>query len=63
LCILSFLVGAIGIGMLSSIPNSFMFLMCVGWTAVKPNRTPARKPALATGVQRITVLARAGARA
>jgi len=41
LCILSFLIGAIGMGMLSSIPNSFMFLMCVGWTSVRPVRSPA----------------------
>jgi hypothetical protein len=27
--------------MLSSIPNSFMFLMCVGWTSVRPVRSPA----------------------
>jgi hypothetical protein len=36
LCILNFMTGAIGIGMLSSIPNSFMFLLCVGWTSVSP---------------------------
>jgi hypothetical protein len=36
LCLLSFLVGAIGIGTLSSVPNSVMLLMCVGWTSVKP---------------------------
>jgi hypothetical protein len=38
LCILSFLIGAIGLGMLSSIPNSFMFLLAVGWTSVSPVR-------------------------
>jgi hypothetical protein len=42
LCILTFLIGAIGIGMLSSIPNTFMFLLCVGWTAVRPVRMPAK---------------------
>jgi hypothetical protein len=42
LCVLSFLIGAIGMGMLSSVPNSFMFLLCVGWTAVSPVRLSAR---------------------
>ncbi len=43
-CVLAFVVGTIGIGMLSSIPNTFMFLLCVGWTAVKPLREPAMAP-------------------
>jgi hypothetical protein len=40
--------------MLSSIPNTFMFLLCVGWTSVRPERAtvpaqtrvapPARMP-------------------
>jgi hypothetical protein len=41
LCILTFFIGAIGNGMLSSIPNTFLFLLCVGWTAVRPARTTA----------------------
>jgi len=36
LCVLSFMIGALGMGMLSSIPNTFMLLMTVGWTAVSP---------------------------
>jgi hypothetical protein len=42
LCILSFMIGTIGMGMLSSIPNSFMFLLCVGWTSVSPGPVSAR---------------------
>jgi hypothetical protein len=42
LCILSFLIGMIGIGLLSSIPNTFLFLLCVGWTSVKPAGIPLR---------------------
>lgn len=41
LCLLTFLIGVIGIGMLSSVPNSFMFLLCVGWTSVSPILAPA----------------------
>jgi hypothetical protein len=41
LCGLNFLVGLIGVGMLSSIPNTFMFLLCVGWTSVRPQRDAA----------------------
>jgi hypothetical protein len=44
LCILSFLIGAIGSGMLSSIPNTFMFLLCVGWTSVSPLTAAATEP-------------------
>ena len=42
LCILSFMIGTIGMGMLSSIPNSFLFLLSVGWTSVTPIRVSAR---------------------
>ncbi len=52
LCLLSFLIGAIGIGMLSSIPNSFMFVLFLGWASV----TPVRMPAIAS-----TQMARPGA--
>jgi hypothetical protein len=41
LCILNFVIGVIGIGMLSSIPNTFMFLLLVGWTSVRPERVTA----------------------
>ncbi len=44
LCLLSFLIGAIGIGMLSSIPNSFLFLLFLGWTSVRPEPVPVRAP-------------------
>jgi hypothetical protein len=44
LCLLSFLIGAIGIGMLSSIPNSFLFLVFLGWTSVSPVSVPVRAP-------------------
>lgn len=44
LCLLTFLIGVIGMGMLSSVPNSFMFLMCLGWTAVSPVRAAATAP-------------------
>jgi hypothetical protein len=36
LCVLTLLVGVIGTGMLSSVPNTFLFLLCVGWTSVRP---------------------------
>ena len=41
LCVLNFLIGAIGVGMLSSMPNTFLFLLCVGWTSVRPERVAA----------------------
>jgi len=41
LCILTFLIGMIGVGMLSSVPNTFLFLLCVGWTSVRPERVAA----------------------
>ena len=44
LCILTFLTAAIGNGMLSSIPNTFLFLLCVGWTSVRPERATAPVP-------------------
>jgi hypothetical protein len=54
LCVLTFVTATIGNGMLSSIPNTFMFLLCVGWTSVRPERAtvpaqtrvapPARMP-------------------
>ena len=44
LCLLSFLTASIGIGLLSSIPNTFLFLLCVGWTSVRPERRPATAP-------------------
>jgi hypothetical protein len=42
LCVLTFVTAAIGNGMLSSIPNTFMFLLCVGWTSVRPAGVAAR---------------------
>jgi hypothetical protein len=44
LCVLSWFVGALGLGMLTSIPNSFMFLLTVGWTSVSPVRLAAALP-------------------
>jgi hypothetical protein len=41
LCLLIFLIGAIGIGTLSSVPNSFLFLVFLGWTSVRPLSAPA----------------------
>jgi len=41
LCLLIFLIGAIGIGTLSSVPNSFIFLVFLGWTSVRPLSAPA----------------------
>jgi hypothetical protein len=60
LCILSFLIGVIGLGMLSSIPNSFMFLLCVGWTSVSPVAAVA-KPQTVARSQPLSISA--GARA
>jgi hypothetical protein len=61
LSILSFLIGAIGIGMLSSIPNSFLFLLSVGWAAVSPLREPATafSQVAGRGVMPVSVEARA----
>jgi hypothetical protein len=44
LTIVGFVIAAIGIGMLSSIPNTFLFLLCVGWTSVSPVRESAAAP-------------------
>jgi hypothetical protein len=41
LCILTFLIAAIGNGMLSSVPNTFLFLLCIGWTSVRPEHVTA----------------------
>jgi len=61
LCLLSFLIGAIGIGMLSSIPNSFMFLLFVGWTSVRPVPAPVRVYGTLAGPGRVPVPAGAQA--
>jgi hypothetical protein len=42
LCILIFLTGAIGVGTLSAVPHTFLFMLCIGWTSVRPER--ARTP-------------------
>lgn len=42
LCLFSFLTGAIGVGLLSAIPNTFLFLLCIGWTSVAPASEAAR---------------------
>ncbi len=44
LCLLIFLTGAIGVGTLSSVPHTFMFMLCIGWTAVRPARVTALAP-------------------
>ena len=49
LCILTFLIAAIGNGMLSSIPNTFLFLLCIGWTSVRPERAMATAPGKVAG--------------
>jgi hypothetical protein len=57
LCLLIFLIGAIGIGTLSSVPNSFVFLVFLGWTSVRPLTAPAlaqrpvRPPAVPLGAR------------
>lgn len=38
LCVATFLTGAIGVGTLSTVPHTFLFLLCVGWTSVRPER-------------------------
>jgi len=55
LCLLSFLIGAIGIGMLSSIPNSFLFLLFLGWTSVSPVAAPVKAPGRLAGPDRMPV--------
>jgi hypothetical protein len=44
LCILIFLTGAIGVGTLSAVPHTFLFMLCIGWTSVRPERatTPVK---------------------
>ena len=61
LCLISFLIGAIGIGMLSSIPNSFMFLLFLGWTSVRPVtvRAPVRGQVASPGSMAVPLGARA----
>jgi hypothetical protein len=41
LCILIFMTGAIGVGTLSSVPHTFMFMLYIGWTAVRPESVKA----------------------
>jgi hypothetical protein len=41
LCLLIFLTGAIGVGTLSAVPHTFIFMLCIGWTAVRPERAAA----------------------
>jgi hypothetical protein len=41
LCILTFLTGAIGVGMLSATPGAFLLLMLMGWTSVRPEPVAA----------------------
>jgi len=41
LCILIFMTGAIGVGTLSAVPHTFIFMLCIGWTAVRPERVAA----------------------
>jgi hypothetical protein len=36
LCVITLASSALGLGMLTSIPNSFFFLLTLGWVAVKP---------------------------
>jgi hypothetical protein len=62
LCVLSFLIGLIGTGMLSSVPNTFMFLLCVGWTSVRPERVAAVAQGRAAA-RTVTVPVITGARA
>jgi len=44
LCILIFMTGAIGVGTLSAVPHTFLFMLCIGWTAVRPERVTALAP-------------------
>ena len=44
----------VGNGMLNSIPNSFLFLLCVGWTSVSPVRLPMRPRSKVAASQAIT---------
>ncbi len=60
LCIVIFLTGAIGVGTMSTVPASFLFLLYVGWTSVRPQRATAWAQ---SKVQRqVTVPATEGAR-
>ena len=38
LCAITLLSSSLGLGMLTSIPNSFLFLLTLGWVAVKPQK-------------------------
>jgi hypothetical protein len=55
LCLLIFLIGAIGIGMLSSVPNSFLFLLFIGWTCVTPVTALKRVPGRLVSAKRVPV--------
>jgi hypothetical protein len=44
LCVLNFLTGAIGVGMLSAVPVTFLFTLYIGWAAVRPQRAAAVVP-------------------
>ena len=43
-CVCCFASGFLGVGMLLSIPQSTMFLMCLGWVAIPQNDQPAFQP-------------------
>lgn len=59
LCAYTLLSSTLGLGMLSSIPNTFLFLMSLGWCAVSP--APERVPAVVT--RRYAILTARGVRA
>jgi hypothetical protein len=50
LCAITLVSSSLGLGMLTSIPNSFLFLLTLGWVAVRPQKeavaafTMLRKP-------------------
>jgi hypothetical protein len=44
LCVLTFMTGLIGVGTLSTVPHTFLFMLFVGWTAVRPERVVAVAP-------------------
>ncbi len=60
LSVLTFMLGAIGVGTLLSIPNTFLFLLCVGWTSVRPVTEPAKVIANVRRPSRLPVPVRAG---
>jgi hypothetical protein len=51
-CVVSFVTASLGVGVLTSIPGTFFFLLSIGWTVVEPARESSWLPSSARGSAR-----------